>query len=62
MGRDVLALDRYNINSGCMGFTDVIEGKKGKASVGTGHGPWSLGEGQGITDESGKVKIGERQR
>lgn len=47
MGRDVLALDRYSTNSGCMGFTDVIEGEKGKASVGTGHDPWSLGEGIG---------------
>lgn len=27
MGRDVLALDRYNTNCGCMGYTGVIEGE-----------------------------------
>lgn len=44
MGRDVWALDRYNTNSGCMGFTGVIEGEiKGKMHQwvpGKAHGVW----------------------
>lgn len=35
-GRDVLALDKYKINCGCLGFTGVVEGEKGRRSVGTG--------------------------
>lgn len=43
--RDVLALDKYKVNCGCLDFSGVVEGEKGKGSVGTRHGPGSRGEG-----------------
>ena len=54
--RDVLALDKYKMNCGCLGFSGRVEAGRRQRVCGDWHGPGSLGEIKGVRKSKSWIK------